>query len=310
MFKVKENVAQGKSISFIRHYGGYTGGHQKVRDYLSHFVALGWTPSLYLEKRARTNAELFDGITGVTYQSEYCPEDSDIVFLAGMDWQSYLSGKNRDKPVINLIQHVRHGNPEEPLFQFLKEPAIRLCVSDAVRQVIEPYANGPCHVIKMGHYIKPLKRTKTRDVYILANKQPDLGQDLAKWAEREGLSSLIHTSTVEHQTVIEAMASSRVTICLPHKTEGFYLPGIEAMYYSDTAVVPYCIANAEYFGRHANILMPDLNVDSITGAVLDALTRPLLLKPWRKLNGRKIALSYSLKNERKELLRCLNQHFR
>ena len=297
-----------KSISFIRHYHGYTGGHQKVRDYIAHFVDLGWHPTLYLSNKAQTNVGLFDHINGVTYTVTYKPDEFEVVFLAGMDWRQYLPHKREGQKVINLIQHVRHGNPNEELFSFLKEPAIRLCVSDAVKDAIKPFANGPCHVINMGYAFKAVEHIVRYDVYVLANKQPELGERLASWLRQKGFKVSIHTETVEKSIVELYMASARVTVTLPNRTEGFYLPGIEAMYHSQWAVVPYCVANKAYFNRFANILMPDHSEQSIKEATLNALHKSRVESFLRKQVGRRLVQKYSLNNERNQLSQYLSKY--
>ncbi len=298
------------SISFFRQYYGYTGGHQKVRDYLQHFLDLGFEASLYLENRASFKRELFDDIKGLKYQTHYKPNQFDIVFLAGMDWQHYLATKEQDKPIINLIQHVRHGEAGQELFNFLKHEAIRVCVSQAVKDAIEPYANGPCHVIRMGHDI-PVKPSpiKSNDVYILANKQPKLGIQLEKELSKKGHKTIIHSRYVDTAKVLSAMASSRITITLPHKTEGFYLPGIEAAYLSDVAIVPDCIANREYCGRFSNIVSCGLDEQSILVAYERAhsllQSKSLVLRNWY---AKRIVQSYSLVKERDALKNLLKQY--
>ena len=298
-----------KSISFLRHYHGYTGGHQKVHDYLTHFIAMGWRPSLYLSNKAKTNRTLFENIPSVEYQESFNPNDADIVFLAGMDWQDYLPIRDAKKPVINLIQHVRHADKNEALFAFLKEPAIRLCVSNSVKEAIAPFANGPCHVIKMGHKLDILPISHSNDIYILANKQPQLGRKICEWAKDRGLSVILHDSTQEKASVTKAMAESFMTLALPHKTEGFYLPGIEAMFYSKVAIVPYCVANKEYFCKGANMLVPHYTEESIKKAILSCLKRGTIENCFREYIGKKIARQYSLHNERKTLSACLRKYF-
>lgn len=298
-----------KSIAFVRHYYGYTGGHQKVHDYLTHFTAMGWRPSLYLSNKASTNKTLFENMSGVDYQERFNPDEADIVFLAGMDWQHYLPIKRSEKPVINLIQHVRHADKSEALFSFLKEPAIRLCVSQSVKKAIAPFANGPCHVIKMGHKLDSISENHSNDIYILANKQPHLGRDICKWAEDKGFSAILHDTTQEKARVIKAMAMSKMTVALPNQTEGFYLPGIEAMFYSKVAVVPYCVANEEYFHNTANMLMPNYTEENIKSAILSGMKRGRIGNSFREYMGKKIARQYSLHNERKNLSKCLSQYF-
>lgn len=295
-------------VSFVRYYGGYTGGHQKVRDYIEHFLNLGFAPALFLSGEASTNKTLFDDIPGVEYQPSYKPHEADIIFLAGTDWQYYTTREPIQKPVFNLIQHVRHAERDTPLFKFLKEPAIRLCVSKSVTNAISPFANGPCHTIKMGHKLKNISLKPERDIYILANKQPKIGEALAMWAGKLGYATLLHSEVREKEEVIQAMASSYLTVALPHETEGFYLPGIEAMYYSRAAVVPYCVANMEYYSKHANIMIPDYTIDSIKHAILKTFELSRWSSISRSLIGKRIAAGYTAETERKQLARVLSKY--
>ena len=290
-----------KSISFHRQYLGYTGGHQKVRDYLDHFCSMNFSPMLYLEGQASTKKDLFSGISNVEYQTHYQPEKASIAFLAGMDWQPYLASSAKHSLIFNLIQHVRHGDKNEQLFEFLAQPAVRLCVSNSVKQAIEPFSNGPCHVVKIGTSLSTLKVKKQHSLYILANKQPDLGQDIYEWAIKKGISTKLQTTKEERIETLKGMASSHVTLSLPNKSEGFYLPGIESMFYSDMAVVPYCVANKEYYSPRANLIIPTYTEEAIKESIIQALNMnspSLLIKKWV---GRRIAKQYSLESERRIL---------
>jgi hypothetical protein len=298
-----------KTIAFYRHYQGYTGGHQKVCDYIQHTLASGlYTPTLYLKNDTDDQASLFNDLADIHYVKHYQPDRADVVFLAGMDWQAYQPFFAPEQIKINLVQHVRHGDETHPLFQFLRHRAIRLCVSDAVKQAIEPFANGPCFTIKMGHDIPTLRRPKRYDVYILASKQPALGEQLFDWAKGVGLRVLIHNSFTPRLDIYHAMAESQVVITLPNKTEGFYLPGIEAMALADWAVVPDCIASREYSVSSANISACELNLVSCQTAILGALKKNMSwtarVNKWR---GRKLAASYCLPSEEQDYGRILQQ---
>jgi hypothetical protein len=297
-----------KSISFHRQYREYSGGHQKVCDYIHHTIASGlFTPSLYLENTSTVQKQLFNTIQELAYSPQYSPDQTDVAFLAGMDWQAYQPFFDPKQVKINLIQHVRHGDKNHPLFQFLQHKAIRLCVSDAVKDAIETYAHGPCFAIKMGHDIPKLTMPKQYELYILATKQPELGRQLFEWASSIGLKVLMHDKATERELVYQAMAESVVVITLPNKTEGFFLPGIEAMALADWAVVPDCIASREYSLGKANISSCELNRDACQIAIEDALKR---VKSWKyhvsKWHGRRLSAKYSPKQERKSYLSILN----
>lgn len=277
-------------------------------DYIHHTVASGlFTPSLYLTGRSEIQRNLFNDIPGLKYAAQYSPGAADVVFLAGMDWQAYQPFFDPQQVKINLIQGVRHGDENHPLFEFLQHRAVRLCVSDAVKDAIEPFANGPCFTIKMGHDIPKLSRPKRYDLYILATKQPQLGKQLFEWATKIGLRVLLHDKATERELVYQAMAESVVVIPLPTKIEGFFLPGIEAMALADWAVVPDCIASREYSLGKANISSCELNRDACQIAIEDALKR---VKSWKyhvsKWHGRRLSAKYSPKQERKSYLSILN----
>lgn len=300
-------MTQTRSISFHRQYYAYTGGHQKVHDYLLHTTrATGFAPDLFLDNKSAINTQLFDNLPGVTYSQQYRPDNFDVAFLAGMDWQAYAPFFDPKQVKINLIQHVRHGDPKHPLHQFLQHRAVRLCVSEAVKQAIEPYANGPCIAIKMGYQMAEVKARKTQDLYILATKQPKLGKGICQWAQQKGLSVVLHDSPVERRQVHQAMAESRVTLTLPNKTEGFYLPGIEAMALSGWAIVPDCIASREYTLKGANISSCELSMQSCQQAVEQALAESGKWLAWLKQRrGRQITSGYQLDAEGEHYRRVL-----
>ena len=70
------------------------------------------------------------------------PGRADILFLAGLDWR-YLIDNGFDalpNPRINLIQHVRHAHEGTELHGYLRQRAVRICVSEEVAQAL--YATG------------------------------------------------------------------------------------------------------------------------------------------------------------------------
>ena len=295
-----------KRVAFIRQYDSYTGGHQKVRDYIDHFLHLGWEVSLTLRGTSPTHPHLFSHILGVNYTQKHDPAAADLVFLAGMDWEQHLNASPAITPVINLIQHTRHALPDDPRYSFLTLPATRLCVSRAVCEKVAPLANGTTHWIKMGHHFPLIDASQQQDLFILATKAPDLGERMASWARRQGWRVQLFTAPQEPLLVKTAMASSHVSLVLPHAKEGFYFPGIEAMYYSNWAVIPDCEANQEYCAPFSNGLSCDYTENAIKTTVVKVMSqRSSLISQWRKWRGRQIASSYSLRNERQALAKIL-----
>ena len=294
-----------KTVSFYRKYYSYTGGHQKVKDYIHHFIASNYQPLLFTEGEASTCPDLFKNLENVTFQEHYKPQDADIVMLAGMDWKAYMDSGAKHNNIFNLIQHVRHADRQLLLFEYLAKPAVRLCVSNSVKNAILPFANGPCHTINMGIYLPHLKNRKSSDLYILASKQPELGHEILEWANGKGIKTILHDAKKERIDVLSAMSSSRVTLALPNISEGFFLPSLEAMHYSNFAVVPYCIANNEYYHPCANLIIPDYEVDDIKSAILRALSSHHSVSTVKKYIGQRIVRKYSLKKEQQELQKIL-----
>ncbi len=288
------------SISFHRRYHAYSGGHQKVRDYLDHTVAYNKLETfLWTENKSSLHPDLFNHIPRVNYQQLYQPNVADIIFLAGLDWQRYMPKFDKSRPKINLIQHIRHGDPQHPLHQFLKHKAIRICVSDAVREAILPYANGPCITVKMGYQLPKLPSNFENQLYILATKQPALGKQIEQWAVDNSWSVIMHDKPVARELVHSSMASSEISVVLPNKTEGFFLPGIEAMALSKWAVVPDCIASREYCLPLSNTSIAELTLESCVDAINDARKKSSgMLSRVHRWNGSRIANSYNIDNER------------
>lgn len=295
-------------FSFHREYKHYTGGHQKVRDYLEHTAALpNIECHLYTNSSCRITPNLFNAIPGVVIQQQYQPEMADVVFLAGVDWNAYLPKKREGQKVVNLIQHVRHGDPHHPLFQFLKHKALRICVSEQVRQAILPYANGECVTVTMGHSIPDVVSEKNLDLYILGKKNPRFAKSIQQWAEKSGLNVYADLGLVERSLVFNNLARANVALVLPNPTEGFFLPGIEAMALSERVVVPDCVGNRGYCKQHLNIDLCEYEVKACIGAIGHALERVHSpVHQFEKFRGKREARSYNMAAERNEYQRIVS----
>ncbi|MFC3121937.1 hypothetical protein [Agaribacter flavus] len=149
-------------------------------------------------------------------------------------------------------------------FYYLQHRAVRICVSDSVCKAISPFANGPCIHIPMGYeFPKFINSTYTHDVYILAKKRPGVGNVIADWCMKNNLKVKCHDHLVPKNEVLSAMASASLSVLLPNETEGFYLPGIEAMYLSKRVLMTDCIANREYVSSESNAVLCEFSLDSI-----------------------------------------------
>lgn len=261
-----------KTWLFYRHYPFHTGGQQKVADYFSHLLAaVDHSPAIYFS----ADSQLVPGnpweILGSPVSVDYAPANYDYIFLAGMDWEQYLPYAHLRKPVINLIQHVRHADPAQPMYPFLSEPAIRVCVSDEVAQAIlaTGRVNGPVHVIPNGLDLPSLvSAPKTIDALVLSLKQPQLGAQLAEALRTKGYSVQLVDELIPRLALLQLMNASKLGIVLPHHTEGFYLPALEAMQYCDLALAPDCVGNRSFCVDGLNCFMPaHINEQDILAAI-------------------------------------------
>lgn len=301
---MKRNIIR---FCFHRDYQRYTGGHQKFRDYIEHTAKLPNVEChLFTKNQCSVMPELFSSLSNVVVDDLYKPESADVVFLAGMDWQSYLPHKQTGQKIVNLIQHVRHGDSENPLHQFLQYKALRICVSEEVRQAILPYANGECVTITMGHKIPQIVSEKHLQLYILGKKNPKLALQIETWAKKKNINVKVDLGLVSRAKVFNNFARANVSLVLPNPTEGFFLPGIEAMALSERVVVPDCIGNREYCKPGANITICNYDFESCTSAITSALLRlKTPMQQFEKYRGNRLAHSYNMDAEREEYQKLL-----
>ena len=267
-----------RTALFHRLFDRYSGGHQKLLDYFEHVEAHpDWSPRIYWAVGSLPIVSTIWREKAARQIPSYDPTQADLLFLAGTDWLAYLPVQmDKAKPVINLIQHVRHSDPTSNVFPFLTERAIRICVSREVEKAIlsTGRVNGPTFTIPNGIDQSALARVpnKDRDVFILGNKQRRLAEQLATNLEVRGLAVTAFTTWMPREEVLAAMSQSHVSVLLPNATEGFYLPALEAMALSSITVVPDCVGNRSFCADGENCLMPALELEALSSAVVQALS--------------------------------------
>jgi glycosyltransferase involved in cell wall biosynthesis len=269
-------MSNTKRWLFYRHYPFHTGGHQKVADYFSHVAQVPhFFAAIHFSAESLFPAGNPWHAMGAVQSVDYVPSGYDFIFLAGMDWQAYLPYKHLRKPVINLIQHVRHSDPAQPMYAFLSEPAIRICVSDQVAEAIlaTGRVNGPVYVIPNGLDLPLLEPVpKSIDALVLSLKQPHLGAQIVKVLVAKGFNVRVVDELIPRLELLQLMNATKLGITLPHDTEGFYLPALEAMQYCDVAVVPDCVGNRSFCVDRVNCFVPaQLNEQDILSAIDNAL---------------------------------------
>ena len=265
-------------IIFFRDFRGLSGGHLKVWHYFSHLKnASRFDPQIFFSKTSllnQTNPWVADGVPPM---AKYSVSNEDIVFLAGLDWadadvqSAYRCSKY---PVVNLIQGLRHADPNDPRFQFLKESAIRVCVSKQVADAIieTGNVNGPVFTIKNGLDTDELKmvegvQEKVLEFVVVGYKNPDLADKICQYlAEKSRKFRLIET-LLPRREYLHEISRARVGIFLPMREEGFYLPPLEAMYLKTLVICPDCVGNRGHCIDKVTCLRPIYDFMEIKSAI-------------------------------------------
>ena len=257
-------------LRFRRDFRRYSGGHGKVWDYFRHANAHPrWRATAYLTPDSVAADNPWREVPALL-DAAWQPADADALFLGGMDWADYPADAPA-RPVINLVQHVRHADPSQPLYQYLSRRAIRICVSTQVAEAIlaTGRANGPVRVIEAALDLpRPAQSDGSRSgVFIGALKQPRLGRELAAALRAQGREVELADAWQPRGSFLAMLGSARVAVLLPNPTEGFYLPALEAMSLGAAVVVPDCVGNRAYLQPGENALVPPMQLDALLEAV-------------------------------------------
>lgn len=266
-----------RTLLFHRHSRGPSGGHLKVRDYYEHArQSATFEPRIHF---ASTSDAVPVGdpwaAVGPVVCARWAPEQADALFLAGLDWQALPAHSNT--PVINLIQGVRHADPDDPRYPFLVRPAIRICVSPEVTSAITGTGrvNGPVFTINNGLDVgvMPLP-SAVRDlpVLIMGQKNPALARDLAVRLLAWGVPTRALTQWIPRADLFAYFGRAQVVLTLPNPKEGFFLPALEAMAMGAVVVCPDCRGNRGFCLPDVTCLVPEYSAEALAVAVRRALS--------------------------------------
>ena len=209
--------------------------------------------------------------------------DFDVLFLSGTDWRRVIAEEQRprySKPVINLIQHVRHACKDDSLgrHMLLRHSAIRICVSAEVERAIlgTGRVRGPVFTIPDAIDVGEVRRLagsspRDLDVLVAANKQPEMGAAIARRLQAAGHDVQLADTRIPRAELVGLMGRARVSVLVPNPKEGFYLPAVEAMAAGTLVVCPDCIGNRSYCLDGENSFRPAYEEDAIVAAAERAL---------------------------------------
>jgi len=302
-----------KKVLFFRNFKGFTGGHLKVWNYFNHFkYEKSYHPYISFSQDSVWN----DSNPWLSLKDEVLGENQginpDLFFLAGLDW---LRSRKEDKniPIVNLIQHVRHVNPDLPLYSFLKNKAIRICVSEQVREALikSKQVNGPIYTIPNGldQVSFPHSQSfqdRNIDVLIAGLKNKSLAMQLYERLLSVGINVTVLTQPTLQKDYLSYVGQAKITIFLPHATEGFYLPALEGMALETLVICPDCIGNQSFCFDNINCLQPEYSFDGLWKSINTALSMDEFRTRKMLSNARAIASKHTIEGERAAFLDVVN----
>jgi len=298
-----------RKLAFYRDFRGFSGGHLKVWDYFCHSKnAEGIKPTIYCTDRSRMDSSNPWVAAGERIASGWEPDQAEALFLGGLDWLSLPATCNT--PVINLIQGVRHADPADPRYQFLSRRALRICVSQPVADAISAtgQVNGPVVTIPAGlDYDSFPAPAAERDIAVLIAglKQPVLARQLSEKLANEGITNTCLTGALPRQEFLGLLGRARVTVFLPHRQEGFYLPALEGMAMGTLVVCPDCVGNRQFCVADVNCVTPAYDLESLVSTVLRSVVMDTPALARLICAGYQRPASHALSKEREDFLQLL-----
>jgi len=300
-----------RKLLFHRDFRGFSGGHLKVWDYFKHTKESAFfEPEIYLSPfslRDTLNPWFASGEKDLT---EWKPVEADALFLAGLDWLAVP--EDCAKPVINLVQGLRHALPEDPRYAFLRRRATRICVSQQVADAIVStgQVNGPVVAIPNGLDLANLPVSASeRDIPVLiaGYKEPHSAESLSDSLRTRGIPAFCLTKKLPRSEYLSLVARSQVTVFLPNQLlgEGFYLPALEGMALGTLVVCPDCVGNRDFCIDGYNCFMPEYSNQALSAACLEALYSDPAKIHSLQTNSRLMAELHKLEAERKSYLGIL-----
>lgn len=290
-----------RTILFHRKFRRFHGGHLKVWHYFNHVLVTPGFDALALfdidSTWDATNPWFRARDRVIDTLGELRP---DALFVAGRDWQRLdaLGLLDRDLPILNLIQHVRHADDWSIQSRYLDRKAIRICVSEEVAEAVTAAGSrGPIVVIPnavdVPSVARDAKERRPTDLLVAGLKQPGLAMRLAERLEAPGRAMETLTEHLERDDFLAAIRRARVTLFLPNDEEGFYLPALEGMALGTLVICPDCVGNRAFCLPGQNAFRPEYRFDELVRAAEEALSLPLADADALIACGRRTAQAHS-----------------
>ncbi|MDM8567348.1 glycosyltransferase [Candidatus Halobeggiatoa sp. HSG11] len=310
--KAITNLSPKKTLLFYRDFQGLTGGHLKVWHYFQHSLdSHQYQPKIYFSPNTIWQNNPWQEIP--TQQKWETEQPTDCLFLAGTDWQTLpISQRQTSKqPIINLIQGLRHADPNQPLRQFLSHKAIRICVSKEVKSVLEATGevNGPLFANPNGLDVLSMPASNNKKsirLLIIGIKQIQLAQKIKTTLLEKGIQTTLLEQMLPRPLFLEQLAQADICLFLPCKVEGFYLPALEAMHLGSLVICPDCIGNRSFCLDKQTCLCPTYTEQAILAAIQQALYLSQTEKQRIITSAKQITQQHTLAKEKKYFLDILD----
>jgi hypothetical protein len=263
-----------RTVLFYRHFVRFAGHHLKVWDYFNHVLASPHHTALV----RFTRQSLLDETNPWTAVPDRIVDqttevDPDLLLLSGMDWLQVDAAQREDSPipVLNLVIHPTHFLPENPRYQFLSNRAIRICMSTDVAEALQHTGRlrGPLFTIPAAIDVRSVRSIAGRperdiDVLVVALKNPEMGRTLAARLSRSPRNVRLLDERLSHRTeLLEFLARAKVTVFLPQRREGFYMPALEGMAVGTVVVCPDVLGNRSFCLPGVNCFRPPYEEDAL-----------------------------------------------
>jgi glycosyltransferase involved in cell wall biosynthesis len=299
-------------ILFVRKFKKPSGGQFKVRDYFRHCMAHPkLEPLLYFtpDTDAAEARAFWEFVPRENIVDTLALESYDLLFLAGRDWE-YLPAIPARARVLNYIQHVKLAERSDKRFAHLSRPAWRICVSEEVAAAITPHAVGEIHVIKNGIPLELFSTSREKQkgsIFIWARKNPTLGERLFQALHAQGVPAELLIDLIPREQFAERLQTSEIFAALPHETEGFYLPALEAMAAGCAVVCSDAVGNRGFCRHEETCLMPAFDDAAAHLDMIARLQNDAALSEKLRGHALKTAQEYALSYEREAFHRLIGR---
>lgn len=279
-----------------------SGDHVKVRDYFEHALAHPeLDPYFYFTPRSDyETSDVWDGVPPKRIVRELDATAYDLFFVTGKEWK-LLPRDIAGERLIQYVQSIRQCEPEHKLFRYFKRRAHRICTSDEVAAMTAPHIDGEPVVIPDGiplDIFRPGGERRPRSVVIWGRKQPEMAEGLARALTKRGFTVDLLIDYLPRREFARRLAASEIAITLAARTEGFFLPALEAMACGTAVVCADSLGNRSFCIEGETCLMPPRGNIAAHAAAAERIAEDRPFADAMRTRALEMAQSFSLERER------------